>query len=246
MPTQIAEIGVGRALRKARLRLGLTVEEAALGTRLRAEYLAALEREAFEELPGEVYARSFLRSYGRYLGLDADKVVSVYERAVGRGRPAPAPIDRAPAVAAKGDGALPGSRRHFPWPLAAAVAALVVAAAAALGLFSRSASTPEQARAEPAQNIAVLPRTVQVDLVALQDVRATIVADGVQKFEGLLAEQEARSFAGQEEISVWLESGRSVLLTVNGTRIGAPGDPTEPFTTTYTRQHYRGERSKDG
>jgi hypothetical protein len=245
MPSQAPEIGVGRALRSARQRLGLTVEEAALGTRLRAEYLDALEREEFQELPGQVYTRSFLRSYGRFLGLNEERVVAAYERGVARARPAPAPVDRAPALVPPDDDELPGVKRHFPWPLAASVAVLVLIAAAAFGLFSRSASTPEPARALVPQ-AEVLPNTVQVDVVALREVRARIVADGVEKFDGRLDEEEARSFVGQRELSIWLESGQSVELTVNGRKIGSPGDPTDPFAATYTSSHYRGDRSKNG
>jgi hypothetical protein len=244
MPTT-TDIGIGRALRKARERQGLSIEEAALGTRLRPEYLEAMEREAFGEIPGEVYARSFLRSYARFLGLNADKCLSIFERALGGSKPDLAPVDRAPAVAANADEQLPGVRRHFPWPLAGAIAVLVLIAAGAGGLFARSASAPIPARMESPADIKVLPRTVQVDLVALRDVKARVDIDGVSPpaFDGTLVEGEARSFQAQETLRLWLESGASVELRVNGAELGTPGDPTAPLEATYTRDHYREGRS---
>ena len=70
--------GIGPALRRARLLRNKSIEEASRETRIRAEYLQAMERERFDDLLGEVYARGFLRTYAGYLGLDADKVIAVY------------------------------------------------------------------------------------------------------------------------------------------------------------------------
>jgi cytoskeletal protein RodZ len=78
---QETETGIGRALRAARQRRGKSLEEASRDTRVRLDYLDALERERFDALGSEVYVRGFLRSYARYLGLKHDKVIAVYERA---------------------------------------------------------------------------------------------------------------------------------------------------------------------
>lgn len=237
------EIGIGRALRKARERRGFALEDASHGTRLRLEYLDALERERFEELPGDVYVRSFLRSYARFLGLNASKVVAVYEAAAGRGRPEPSPVDRAPALAAAEDRHLPGSRRYLPWPLAAAIAVIVLAAAAAVGLLSGSPSTPEPARGGRPAGAPAGAEGVQTDLVAVRDVQIRVVRDGVQAFEGLLEEGEARSFEAEGQIELWIERGRSVRLTVNGVDVGRPGVRTEPYEGTFAPSDHREERS---
>lgn len=241
MPTKTKDSGIGRALRKARLHQGLTLEEASRGTRLRVDYIRALEREAFDTLPGDVYVRTFLRSYARFLGLNEEKVLAAHARAYGGRRPEPAPVQRAPAVAAPRDEQLPGARRHFHWPLAAAAALTLFVAAGAIGLFSRSASTPEPAQVSPAPGIPVLPEGVQVDMVANRDVRVVITADGVEKLDAVLLEGEARSFEGEREIIVWVASGGAVRLDVNGERVGTPGSQGQPFTATYTRSDFRGD-----
>ena len=51
-------MGVGSALRKARTKRGLTLEEAARDTRIRADLLGALEDEDFDRLMGDVYVRA--------------------------------------------------------------------------------------------------------------------------------------------------------------------------------------------
>ena len=69
---------LGEMLRSARESRGLDRGRIERDTRIRERYLSALERGAYDELPGEVYARGFLRTYARYLGLDADSIVALY------------------------------------------------------------------------------------------------------------------------------------------------------------------------
>lgn len=79
---------LGEMLRSARESRGLDRTRIERDTRIRERYLSALERGAYDELPGEVYARGFLRSYAKYLGLDPDGMVALYRletRASGAG-----------------------------------------------------------------------------------------------------------------------------------------------------------------
>ncbi|RPF46952.1 cytoskeletal protein RodZ [Thermodesulfitimonas autotrophica] len=63
-------MGIGEALREARKAKSITIAVAEEETKIRAKFLEALENEAFSALPGRVYAKAFLRTYARYLGLD--------------------------------------------------------------------------------------------------------------------------------------------------------------------------------
>ncbi len=71
--------GAGDMLRLARESRGVSLDEAAADTRIRIEYLVALEAGNFAELPGEVYTRGFLRNYAVYLGSDPAAVIAAYE-----------------------------------------------------------------------------------------------------------------------------------------------------------------------
>lgn len=73
---------IGRTLKQARSRLGLTLEEAERSTRIRARYLDALERGEIAALPSQVQARGFLRNYAEYLGLDHEAIMRRYGEAV--------------------------------------------------------------------------------------------------------------------------------------------------------------------
>lgn len=61
---------VGSWLRQARQQQGLTLDNVARSTRISHHQLESLEQGRYEELPGEVYARGFVRSYARAVGLD--------------------------------------------------------------------------------------------------------------------------------------------------------------------------------
>jgi cytoskeletal protein RodZ len=79
---------VGEQLREARETKGLDLHRVERDTKIRTKYLEALESGDFGDLPGEVYARGFLRNYATYLGLDADEVVDEWRGESGR----PAPV----------------------------------------------------------------------------------------------------------------------------------------------------------
>lgn len=70
----------------ARERKGVDLYRAERDTKIRARYLAALERGDYRELPGAVYTKGFLRNYALYLGLDPDEVLLQWRRERGEGR----------------------------------------------------------------------------------------------------------------------------------------------------------------
>jgi helix-turn-helix protein/uncharacterized protein DUF4115 len=71
---------IGSTLREARIRARIDMSEVEARTKIRARYLRAIENEEWDLLPGPVYAKSFLRTYGDYLGLDSRMLVEEYKR----------------------------------------------------------------------------------------------------------------------------------------------------------------------
>jgi cytoskeletal protein RodZ len=72
----------------ARERKGVDLYRAERDTKIRARYLAALERGDYRELPGAVYTKGFLRNYALYLGLDPDDILGQWRRERGDVGPA--------------------------------------------------------------------------------------------------------------------------------------------------------------
>lgn len=73
---------IGEKLEEARKRKGISVREAAETTKIRGDYLQKFEANSFDlDLP-PLYIRGFLRSYARYLDLDADRFMAEYDSAM--------------------------------------------------------------------------------------------------------------------------------------------------------------------
>ncbi|HLQ40020.1 MAG TPA: RodZ domain-containing protein [Tetragenococcus sp.] len=73
------EILIGEKLRQARLKKNISIDELQKKTKIQKRYLEAIEKGAFEELPGAYYVRTFLRQYAQEVDLDGDFLIDVYE-----------------------------------------------------------------------------------------------------------------------------------------------------------------------
>jgi cytoskeleton protein RodZ len=129
--------GVGNKLRAARTRRELSLQQAEEETKIRARYLQALENEDWDQLPGDTYARAFIRTYAALLGLDGDRLAEEQRRRRGASRPG----ERLPRVDPRPRKAMSrrGHRhRTLPlpsWLVTVLVVALVAAALVAIGLL---------------------------------------------------------------------------------------------------------------
>lgn len=230
---QRSVLGVGSALRSVRESRGLSLEEAARDTRVRLEFLEAIEADDFERLLGDVHVRGCLRTYATYLRLSPDKVVAAYEQEFGSDEQ----VEFAPAPPLRTEPVLGRRRRRDDHRLWILVAAVMLVLAASFGVLSarRPAPAPaELAGATAELGSAAVPRPISVAVVARRPVDVTIVADGgdPQRFE--LEADEGRSFEADASLTIRLSEGASASITVNGTPHGYPGEPGEPWGKTYS------------
>lgn len=75
LPESLPHAGIGEALRGAREAHGVTIEQAARSLHIRINYLRMLEEGALEALPGNAYARGYLRRYAAWLGLNPEEIM---------------------------------------------------------------------------------------------------------------------------------------------------------------------------
>jgi cytoskeleton protein RodZ len=69
-------MSVGDTLRRERIRRNLQLEQISKELKISPRFLEAIEGEQFEKLPGGVFAKAFVRQYGRMLGLNEDELAS--------------------------------------------------------------------------------------------------------------------------------------------------------------------------
>lgn len=66
-------------LKRERELRGISLKQISEETRIGVRFLQALEDDRLDIIPGEFYRRSYLRAYARYLGLDEDRALNVYD-----------------------------------------------------------------------------------------------------------------------------------------------------------------------
>jgi cytoskeleton protein RodZ len=120
---------IGDSLSEARTRRGVDLEEVHAATGIRPRYLRAIEQEDWDALPEEFYARSFIRKYAQFLGVDPEPLVEEYRGQRGgadRGEAPTTPFARTTSRRAE---ALRRRRRRqavYTWVGAAAVVVAIV------------------------------------------------------------------------------------------------------------------------
>lgn len=70
---------LGNTLRKTRLEQNISLEEAQTATNIQTKYLEKLEEGNYQQLPGDIYAKSWLKVYGQFLGLDISDLLSEFK-----------------------------------------------------------------------------------------------------------------------------------------------------------------------
>src|SRR5487761_2183505 len=89
----------GESLKREREMRGVTLDEISAATRIATRFLKAIENEEWNQLPGGVFNRGFVRAFARYLGLDEENIVAEYTLAVGDRPSVPVWTGSPPAVA---------------------------------------------------------------------------------------------------------------------------------------------------
>lgn len=71
---------LGEKLKAIRVEKGLSLDEAETGTKVRANYLVAIEKGDSSSLPSEVYVRGFILAYAKFLEFDVNEAAAMYQR----------------------------------------------------------------------------------------------------------------------------------------------------------------------
>jgi cytoskeletal protein RodZ len=69
---------VGQLLKHLRERKGMSVEEVSRSTRVPVTSVERIEADRFDELPGEVFVRGFLKSYARAVEIEPEEILARY------------------------------------------------------------------------------------------------------------------------------------------------------------------------
>lgn len=212
-PGAEGEGSFGAWLRGQREAREISLREIAEDTKISLRYLEALEEDRHEVLPATVFAKGFLREYGKFVGLDPDDVINRYISSfpsTERVEEAPTPRKTSP---------------RFPFGLAAAGVIALIGAVALFGWLSGrssgeevpSISAPipgEQAPAEPVDVIERLP--LQVTLDFNQNSWVDVFVDGDRALSELRVQGESLSIEAERLVRLKLGNIEGVRFEING------------------------------
>src|SRR3989344_1607654 len=71
---------IGNLLKERRQERNLTLKQISEATKIRSEYLEALEKGDYSVFPSEVYIKGFLKNYAKFLGVGSDRALALYRR----------------------------------------------------------------------------------------------------------------------------------------------------------------------
>lgn len=240
----------GAALRSARETAGLTVEDVAARTRIRATLVRDLEADRFASSGAPVYARGHIRSICSAVGADPAPVVALFDRATAE-TATPLPLVDAPVIAPtalpQGRFALPTAQqpeRHGPnWAVAGVAAAAVLVGLIAVGTLvdpgPQEADTVAGESPLPSARASESPRplpseaTAQVPAFEGADLRIRVIGgaswvrvrNSARKtlFEGVLADGVSKDFRDATSLNIVVGNAGAVSLVCSGRDLARAG-----------------------
>jgi len=230
--------GVGATLRDARRKREIDLEQVEAATKIRARFLRAIESDEWDVLPGEAYARSFVRTYGDFLGLDGEALAERQRQDTGSWRPAerlprsePAPVHSAEVDRGR------GPLRSLA-VLATVCAALLLVALIVVLREKEENPLPQRGAGESAQGDGIAPQKTSqaeeprkspglaVQLTTKAEVWVCLLdAKGKELVDGLVLEPgvvEGPYRSGSFTVSL---GNGEVTMTVDGEQASIPQTP---------------------
>jgi len=258
----------GEHLRREREMRGVSLQEVAQATRIGPRFLEALESERWQDLPGGVFNRGFLRSIARYLGLDEEALVAEYAQATndhpqlaewatssGDGRAAPrarggrrlAFLTTLLVIVAAGAGGWWGWTQYGPvlsawWNPPPPVTGLKPPA----NPPSTFASVPGNGTVIIDADRQLVPAELELRVEVIRTTEVTIGGDGKTLFQGRMSRGESRLFKARERFNVSAKNSFALILELNGVSMPPMGQPDSPGSITLTRKDLAQPRGAAG
>lgn len=234
-------LSIGQVLTEAREAAGLSVVEVAAATRIRRTLVEAIERDDFAPCGGDFYARGHVRSIAGAIGIDPAPLLAEFDASR---TPAPSPRPTDVYESAK---AFRTQRTGPNWSaaMAAALVLVVIYGVAQLITQSTGGSHPDPVAgshrpgghrtqtSQPSSGSTASP-TPSVVAEANKKVQVTVAASdrswlqvtnaaGHSLYTGLMVGGDVRTFSDRSRVKLVIGNAGALSLTVNGTKVGAPG-----------------------
>jgi transcriptional regulator with XRE-family HTH domain len=218
---------IGKRLQEARRIKEISLDRVSKETKIAKKWLEALEKEEYDVFPAKIYVVSFVRSYARYLGLDAESLVQIYQREHS-GREERMDLNpKFPIVVSHGVGEKSMSRKGIAAlrftkkgliPFILAIGVVVGAGLSAIFYLQRASRqlSQEMAKINASTNVR---KDISMVVEINDKTWLRVVGDGAVSFEGTLSAGEKRTWVAKDEMNVCIGNVDGVRLYVNGEEV---------------------------
>jgi len=221
----------GETLRRERELRGVSLREIADATKISVRFLQALEQDRVEILPGGMFRRAFVREYARFLGLDAERLVTEFVHAHrSEGAEAEAAAPRGPQ----------SGPHHGAWVLAVFAIVLLPLLGAKVWRERARVAAPAVAPAVQVERVYATPAPppsedtprdvndgIALTLSAKERCWVAVRADGRTVLDRVLSEGESQTVQAQGEIVLSVGNAGGISFSVDdrpGLPLGRSGE----------------------
>lgn len=256
---------IGDLLRAEREKQNLSVKDIEKATSIRALYIDAIEKGDYKTLPGEVYAKGFVRNYANYLKLDANAVVNSFNEELHpqedlsveasasladeatrmQSAERPAEEYRGPKITSLESYPMEKSSHGVRNALLVAAAVFVVAFAALVAFGgedemtapTRSAGTETVQHGQRQTEAAPKPTVdgVEMTLNFTDRCWTEVVVDGKTEFEGTAEKGKTLTVKGKDKIRITAGNAGALKFSLNGKDMGIIGQRGEVVEKTFSK-----------
>jgi cytoskeletal protein RodZ len=251
----MSQTSIGERLRQAREAIPASLTEASRATRVRVDFLEAMERDSFTFISGRVYVVGMLRSYARWLRLDDSDIAAEYDRIYGAAE-APA---LAESLATRNERSMPVQRPRKPhWAMAAAAAIAIIAVLLLFSLLGGggnvAAPPPVTTSPSPAPTVSspspAPSPTPTATAAGFNGVQLLVSVTGTSSwmrvvagnttpqlvaFQGTMQQGVTRTFSAVDLLKLQIANLGAVRVSLNGKDLGPLGPAGQSGSYTVTK-----------
>ena len=243
-------MSLGEFIQGARESAGLSIDELAERTSIRAGLLREIEKNNFVHCGGDTYARGHLRNIAPIISVDAQTLIDLYNKEHS------SELRKIHDMLVENNVTrIPTERKTVSWK-SLAIASIVVLAAIAGGqvIISNSKTTvtptvstsptatavpsaepsPTSTQTETTEAVPSVSGELTLTISAARgNSNIDVVIEGESLYKGPLFQGETKSFNAPTSISIYLSNAGDLDLTLNGEKIAPLGARNEEIRKTF-------------
>lgn len=257
---------IGDLLRRERERQNLSIKDIEKATSIRALYIDAIEKGEYKTLPGEVYAKGFVRNYANYLKLNANEIVNAFNEEMHPQEELQDAAGSSSAEEARQEQSAERNREEYRGPkitslesypmeksshgvrnalmVAATVFVVAFAALIAFGGDEEPSAPAPRAKTQTQQGqkqTEAAPKpaadSVEVKLSFTDRCWTEVVVDGKTEFEGTAEKGKVLTLKGKDKVRITAGNAGALNYSLNGKDMGAIGQKGEVVEKTFTKEN---------